>query len=132
MPAAQALSKAHLLALEKLAANEKDERLKPAFQWALDGLNAELHPVAITEETLRSYAGNYGPRKISFEGGSLFYQRENGPKARMLPMGEDYFRFAEMPSFRLKVVKKDGRITGVEGHYDDGTIDASPRNDSDK
>ena len=127
VPAAQALGKAHLLALEKLLAREKDERIKPAYQWALDGLNAELHPVVVTEETLRSYAGEYGPRKISFEGGSLFYQRENGPKARMLPMGGDYFRFAEMPSFRLKIVKKDGKITGVEGRYDDGTIDANPR-----
>jgi hypothetical protein len=110
-----------------LKAKETDERIKPMFQWALDGVNAELHPVTITEETLRSYAGDYGPRKISFEDGSLFYQRGNGPKARMMPMGEDYFRFAEMPSFRLKIVKKDGRISGVEGHYDDGTIDADPR-----
>jgi len=46
---------------------------------------------------------------------------------KMIPMSEEYFRFAEMPSFRLKIVKKDGRITGVEGHYDDGTIAASPR-----
>jgi hypothetical protein len=127
VPAAQALATAHLQALQKLLAREKDERIKPAYQWALDGLKAELHPVAVTEETLRSYAGEYGPRKISFEGGSLFYQRENGPKARMLPMGEDYFRFTEMPSFRLKIVKKEGKITGVEGHYDDGTIDANPK-----
>jgi retinol-binding protein 3 len=132
VPAAQALAKAHLLALEKRLATEKDERIKPACQWALDGLNAALHPVTIPEEILKSFAGDYGPRKISFEAGSLFYQRENGAKAMMLPMGEDYFRFAEMPSFRLKIVKKDGRITGVEGHYDDGTIDATPRNDNDK
>jgi retinol-binding protein 3 len=132
VPAVQALSTAHLLALEKRLATEKDGRIKPAYQWALDGLNAELHSVTIPEETLRSFTGAYGPRKISFENGSLFYQRENGAKAKMLPMGGDYFRFAEMPSFRLKIVKQDGRITGVEGHYDDGTVDASPRNDSDK
>lgn len=132
VPAAQALSKAHLLALEKLAANEKDKRLKPAFQWALDGLNAELHPVAISPETMSSYAGNYGPRKIFFEDGSLYYQREDKPKMKMVPMSEDYFSFAEVPYFRLKIIRQDGKITGIEGRYDDGTIDASPRNDSDK
>ena len=45
VPAVQALAKAHLLALEKLAAKEKDERIKATYQWALDGLKAELNPV---------------------------------------------------------------------------------------
>ena len=127
VPAAQALATAHLLALEKLLAKEKDERIKTTYQWALDGLKTELNPVAIAEEILKSYAGNYGPRKIFFENGSLFYQRENGPKMRMIPMSEDYFHFTEIPYFRLKIIKKEGQVTGIEGRYDDGTIDASPR-----
>ena len=76
---------------------------------------------------MKSYAGDYGPRKIIFENGSLYYQRESGPKIKMIPMSEDYFRFADVPYFRLKIVKKDGRVTGLEGHYDNGTIDANPR-----
>ncbi len=127
VPAAQALDKAHLLALEKLAAGEKDERLKVTTQWALEGLRARLSPVAVAEETLRSYAGDYGPRRITFENGSLFYQRADGPRVKMLPMREDLFGFAELDYFRLKIVRKDGRVTGVEGHYDNGTIDANPR-----
>lgn len=127
VPAAQALAKARIMALEKLASGEKDERIQPAYQWALDGLKAELNPVAITEEILKSYAGNYGPRKVLFENGSLYYQREDGPKMRMIPMSEDYFRFTDVQYFRLKIIKKEGRVTGLEGHYDDGTIDGSPR-----
>ncbi|TFG81007.1 MAG: hypothetical protein E4H23_00545 [Chrysiogenales bacterium] len=127
VPAARALAKARNLALEKLAAKEKDERIKSTYQWALDGLQAELHPAVFTEETLKSYAGDYGPRKITFENGSLFYQRENGAKMKMIPMNEDYFRFEEIEYFRLKIVKKDGRVTGLEGRYDDGTIDANPK-----
>ncbi len=127
VPAAQALDKAHILALEKLLAKEKDERIQPAFRWALDGLNARLKPVMIAEETLKSYAGGYGPRKITFENGSLYYQREKQPKMKMLPMSEDYFRFDEADYFRLKIIRKDGQVTGIEGHYDDGTIDSSPR-----
>jgi hypothetical protein len=127
VPAAQALAKAHTLALEKLAVKEKDARIKTTYQWALDGLKAELNPVAIAEDILKSYAGNYGPRKIIFESGSVFYQRENGPKMKMIPMSEDFFRFAEVQYFRLKIVKEDGRAAGIEGHYDDGTIDTNSK-----
>jgi retinol-binding protein 3 len=129
VPAGQALNRAQAMALEKLAAKEKDERIKPTYQWALDGLLAKMNPVTIADGTLESYAGNYGPRRISFENGNLFYQRENGPKLKMIPMSEDYFRFENVPYFRLKIVKKDGRVTGIEGHYDNGTTDANPRSE---
>lgn len=127
VPAAQALAKAHLLALEKLAAGEKDERIKAAYRWALDGLNAELNPAAISPEAMSSYAGNYGPRKILFKDGSLFYQREGRPEMKMIPMSEDYFSFTEVPYFRLKIMRRDGKVTGIEGHYDNGTVDSDPR-----
>jgi hypothetical protein len=127
VPANGALDKAQVLALEKLAAKEKDERIKSTYQWALDRLKAEMNPVAIAEELLKPYAGNYSPRKIIFENNNLYYQRENGPRMKMIPMSEDYFRFDEVQYFRLKIVKKDGRVTGLEGHYDNGTIDANPR-----
>ncbi len=128
VPAAQALDKAHLLALEKLAASEQDERIQASYRWALDGLNAKLNPAVISPETMSSCAGDYGPRRIIFRNGSLFYQREGRPEMKMIPMSEDYFSFTEVPYFRLKIVRKDGKVTGIEGHYDDGTIDANPRN----
>ena len=127
VPAARALNEARALALGKLAAGEKDERIRAAYQWALDGLKAEMNPVTVDESTLRSYAGNYGPRKIIFEDNNLFYQRGNGPRMKMIPMSADYFRFEEVRYFRLKVVMLDGRVSGIEGHYDNGTADADPR-----
>ncbi|MEI6614434.1 MAG: S41 family peptidase [Chrysiogenales bacterium] len=127
VPADQALKKAHFMALEKLAAREKDERIKITYQWALDGLKAEMNPVTVMEELLKSYSGNYGPRKIVFENNSLYYLRENGPRMKMIPMSEDYFRFEEVAYFRLKIFRKDGQVTGLEGHYDNGTIDANSR-----
>jgi hypothetical protein len=129
VPAAQALGRARLLALEKLAAKEKDKRIQATYRWALDGLKAELQPAAVSVETMKTYAGDYGPRKILLEDGSLYYQREGRPKMRMIPLSEDYFSFAEVPYFRLKIVRQDGKVTGIEGHYDDGTIDATPKND---
>ena len=123
----QALGKAHLMALEKLAAKEQDKRVQAGYQWTLDGLKAELKPVILAEEILTSYAGSYGPRKITFENGSLFYQREKQAKMKMIPMADEYFRFTEIEYFRLKFVKKDGQVTGLEGHYNDGSINATPR-----
>lgn len=127
VPAAQALKKAQAMALEKLAVKENDDRIKLTYQWALDNLKAEMNPATVSEATMRSYAGDYGPRKIIFENNSLYYQRENGPRIKMIAMSEDYFRFDEVQYFRLRIVKKDGRVTGVEGHYDNGTSDANPR-----
>jgi hypothetical protein len=127
VPAGQALDKAHGLALDRLALQEKDPRLQAAFRWAQEGIQARLSPVTLADEILKSYAGDYGPRKIIFEDGSLFYQRGDSPRMRMIPMREDMFRFAEIDYFRLKIIKKDGQVTGVEGHYDDGSVDANPR-----
>jgi hypothetical protein len=127
VPADQALDKAQQLALEKLAAGEKNERIQKGYQWALEAVKAEMNPVTISEDALRSYSGGYGPRKLTFEDGALYYQRGDGAKMRMIPMADDLFRFAEVDYFRLKIVKADGRVTGVEGRYDDGSIDAHPR-----
>jgi len=46
---------------------------------------------------------------------------------KMLPMAEDTFQFDEAPAFRLKFLTKDGQVVAVEGRYDDGTIDTTPR-----
>jgi len=125
--AGQALEKAQALALEKLAARETDERIKAELQRKLEWLQAPVTPVSVAEDVLRSYVGTYGPRKITFENGCLFYQRENQTKMMMIPVAEDYFRFEEIDYFRLKIVKKEGQVTGVEGHYDEGTVDANPK-----
>jgi hypothetical protein len=39
----------------------------------------------------------------------------------MIPMSEDYFSFAEVPYFRLKIVKKDGL-----GQASKGTTTTAP------
>jgi len=126
VPAAAALDTAQKLALETLLAKEPAPRIKGAYQWALDGLSARLSPVTVGPDVLRSYAGTYGPRVITFEDGALYYRRNPGQAMRMIPMTEDIFRFDEVPYFRLKVVKKAGAIVGLEGIYDNGTTDFSP------
>lgn len=126
VPAAAALDTAQKLALETLVAHEQHPRIKGMYQWALDGHVARLSPVTVAPEVLRQYAGTYGPRVIAFEDGTLYYQRNSPRKMRMIPMADDVFGFDELPTFRVKIVKKDGVVVGLEGRYDNGTTDFSP------
>jgi retinol-binding protein 3 len=124
---AQALDTAYKLALEKLRDKETDETARFTYQWAIDGLDAALQPVKISEKLLKSYTGVYEVRTITLENGNLYYQREGRDKLKMIPITDDYFGFKEIDYFRLKVVIKDGKAIRLEGHYNDGRIDLSEK-----
>ena len=74
----------------------------------------------------KEYPGKFGPRTITLEDDQLYYQREDRPKMKMIPMKEDLFRFDDLSYFRLKFIREDGKIVAVEGLYDNGHTD---RND---
>jgi hypothetical protein len=40
---------------------------------------------------------------------------------------EHRFAFAEIQFVRIKIVRKEGKVAGVEEHYDDGTVNFIPR-----
>ncbi len=67
--------------------------------------------------------GVYDPRKITFENGALYYQREGRPKMKMIPVNEDTFMFEEIDYFHLQIITKDGKAVGVKGLYDSGRSD---------
>lgn len=125
VPQEEALKTAHMKALEKLSAETHDEQDKMMYDWHIQSLKAELNPVAVDPGILKSYVGKYGPRTITIENDSLFYQREGRPKYRMIPLTEDLFMFKEIDYFRLKIFKENGKIIGVMGLYDNGTTDTS-------
>jgi hypothetical protein len=128
VPASEAKEVAHQDALKKILARSEDEDEKAQIEWAIESLESEINPPSIDLSKLAHYAGVYGPRTIVFEDGQLFYQRENRPKYRMIPMSEDVFRFDEIDYFRLKVAT-DGNGEPIEliGMYDDGHTDRSPK-----
>ncbi len=123
VPQKDALTTAHLKALEKLAASTKDKNDKLRYEWHAESLKAELNPIKVEPEILESYAGKYGPRNITFESGVLYYQRTGRPKYRMIPLSNDLFMFKEIDYFRMKIIKEDGVVKGVMGMYDDGNTD---------
>lgn len=122
-----AFDKAYLLALEKLIKEETNKEKEQQLSWAYEGLNAKQNPVTLTEETQKSFTGTYGPRKIMFEDGILYYQREGRDKMKMIPIGEDRFMFEEIEYFRLKFIIENGKAVAVEGQYDNGRTDRNDR-----
>jgi hypothetical protein len=127
VPAAEALATAEALALDGLATKETDARMKSVYQWHLERARSHTTPFVPDEAALRTCAGAFGPRVITFENGSLYYQRDQGRKMKMIPMSQDLFRFDEVPTFRLRFLRHDGQVIGVEGRYEDGTTDTNPR-----
>jgi hypothetical protein len=118
---------AYSLALDSLMKSEENEDIRADLQWAHDGLKAKLEPVKLSESTLKKYTGTYGPRTITFEDGSLYYQREDRPKMKMIPISETVFSFKELDYFRLGIIMEDGKAVAVKGMYEGGRTDRNER-----
>lgn len=69
---------------------------------------------------LKSYAGKYGPRAITFEKGELCYQLEDRPKYKMIPMSKELFMIKGIPSYRIKLIVENGQVNALMGLYDNG------------
>jgi len=124
---ADAFNTAYMMALDSLMKSEESEDIKSELKWGYMSLKAELNPVTIDEKTMKKYAGTYGPRTLTLEDGELYYQREERPKMKMIPMAEDLFMFEEIGYFRLKVIVEKGKAVAVEGHYTGGRTDRNER-----
>ncbi len=127
VPAPQALDAAQAMALEKLHSAEADARFKDFYLWHLEAQQAKVHPVTLSEADLQPFAGTYGPRRVTLEDGVLYYQREGRPKGRLLPLTSDTFALENAPMFRIRFLREGGRVTALEGRYEDGRKDLSPR-----
>ena len=119
----RAMETAKVLAMKELSEKEKDPKFKRYYLWMHDLYKTRLNPVNISRDVLKSYVGGYGPRAITLENGSLFYQREGRAKMKMIPITQDYFMFKEIDSFRLKFLKEDNKVIGVEGYTAEGPTD---------
>jgi hypothetical protein len=121
VPSDQALATAHAAALAELLESETDEAARFGLTWAAQALEAELHPVAVPRKQLRGYAGTFGPRRFFVEGDDLWYQRAGRPRMRLVPLGRDLFRVAEVDYFRVRFERDAaGRVQRAVGLYDDG------------
>ena len=115
-----------------------DKWLNPFCRYTLMGVVLHRHVASTktgsfglfdpSDAVLRSYVGAYGPRRLTFEDGQLWYQRQGNPRMRAIPLTETLFGFSEIDYFRIEVVlDPSGRPLKLIGHYDNGDTDESPR-----
>jgi hypothetical protein len=126
VPAGQAFDKGYQMALEKLRDKAKTPEEKAAIDWTLQGQQARLSPVKVSEAALRRFAGSYGARKVIFENGALYYQR-TGPKYKLTPMTASTFFVEGLDYFRVEFVSEGSKVTQIVGLYDDGRREPSER-----
>ena len=128
VPQEQALDVAHLEALKKLMEKTEDPDQQAKYQWAIDGKQVKLNPVTVDVSQLQKYAGQYGPRKFWVEDGVLYYQREDRPKFKLIPMGDDRFMLGGLDYFRIQFVEDaNGDFNEMIGQYDSGRTDGHTR-----
>jgi hypothetical protein len=127
VPGKQALDKAYLMALKKIIEKALPADQKFLINWAIDGARARLELITIDEALSKTYAGEYGERKITYEDGGLFYQR-TGPKYRLIPLKENLFALENLNYFRIEIkTDNKGNATELVGIYDDGRKNISKR-----
>ena len=123
-PLPAALHTAHMDALEKLAAKPGPEQSRYAF--LVQSVRARVSPAALAAAP-EAYAGRYGERVITAEGGGLSYRRADGPKSRLLPVSGDRFVLESDPGAHIRVRLEGGKAAGIEVLRDDGTRSAYQR-----
>jgi len=131
-PAAEALDIAYLDALRKLRSRGSDSSrfylYKYFLDWAIEGVEARMNPVTLSRRELKVYVGTYGPRTISLKGDALYYQREDRPQYRMIPIGKHRFALDGVGIIRFEFVPDaSGNMIEIVGHYEGGYTDRHKR-----
>jgi len=134
VPADQALDRAYLDALEKLAARETDEARKREIEWLCPTVQAKLNPVKLTEELISKYVGEYRhPTKdkhywIVEKDGKLYYRYSSEEEWGLVPLTETIFGFDDGDPTRVEIVLDDsGAVVEMRLQTPDGDVRSRPR-----
>lgn len=121
----KALDVAQVHALRRLAAAAPPPE-KARFEARAAVLAAQVEPVA-TALPLAAYGGTFGERKVWIEDGRLAFQREGGPKFRLVAIGPNSFAFEEDALARVEYKVAGNSATGFELIRGDGSRVAADR-----
>jgi hypothetical protein len=129
VPRDEALDVAKLEAMKFILEHSDDGQRKNYISFAIERFEALRDPADVDEGTLKRWVGDYGPRHVTFEDGELWYQRDERPKYRMVPISETLFCFEEIEFFKLQIdTDGEGNPAALIGLYDNGRRDRSLRN----
>jgi CubicO group peptidase (beta-lactamase class C family) len=106
----------------------ENEAAEANIVWARQSIEARQNPIEIPAETLTTYAGQYGPRRVSYEQGTLYYQREENPRYRLYAITSDIFGLDGLGYFRVRFAAAEGgQIDRLVGLLVSGSEDVSER-----
>jgi hypothetical protein len=103
-PPAEALERAQMLALERLAqraTGDADPLSRAEIAWALQALEARLHPVTLPAARLRALAGTFGPVTVTLRDDALWIKRPDLDWARLVPMSDGVFMIEGRDGLRV-------------------------------
>jgi hypothetical protein len=113
-------------ALRKLGATATG-RDKQVLEGSAKVLEAQVSPVS-TALPLAQYVGVYGVRHITNDGGGLVFQREGGPKGKLVAIGPNEFAFVEDPMQRVTFKTSGNSAIELELIRSDGSRAVAARN----
>src|SRR4030095_5528911 len=123
-----ALETAHVYALKEIGKTKKEEADKKYFQFMAESFERLISPAVVDENTLKSYTGSYGERKITYNAGILYYQFGRRPKMALTPLSMEIFMMKDLDYVRVQFDKDaSGKITGLTESYDVGDNESFPK-----
>jgi len=122
----KALEIAQVSALRRLAATSTG-RDKEVMEGSAQVIEAQVTPVS-TALPLPQYVGVYGVRHITSENDALVFQREGGPKGKLVAVGPNEFAFVDDPMQRVKFKTGGNSATELELIRSDGSRAVAARN----
>lgn len=127
VPASEALDIAYMDALNLLMDRAKDEEMKMYYEWPLAEIKVKNNPVSLGVSALKKFAGTYGPRVVTLENGTLYYQRGQGTKYELYPYSDNEFMLKGLETFRIRFVSENNKVSALQGLYSNGHTDRNLR-----
>lgn len=108
VPAADALTRAQVLALQQLLAADPQGELANDTRWALEALQTPA--LSLNATALAAFAGSYGEAAVE-AGNGVLVLREGRRVVELTPIGPDLFRISA--ASRVRFDRDGGRVTGA-------------------
>jgi tetratricopeptide (TPR) repeat protein len=116
------------IASYRRALNADPDEAQRRIQWAEDRVAARARPVAVSQQMLERYAGQYQQQLVAVRNGRLYYKGAVSPESPLTAIAADLFEVDADPAVRIRFVGPESapavRLFGI---YSDGTIDEWPR-----
>lgn len=123
--AEDALDVAIVTALENAYKNGDE-----SARWGLAAIKAKNDPIVCSPETLATYAGDYGPRHVRVDQGTLEYKRDGVSQwTPLICIEDDQFMIEGVDGFIMEFQRDESdAIVGIAGHQQHGPVDFTARN----